>query len=145
MLYLIRERATHLSVIYCLQPGAFQLRMVILRLRQVYRQGVTALSQREELIVEAQRACYKHNIVGDGPSNTPVLIQWDALLLIILLVNVWWSDGTAGFDTDTAVEPRKAHPVAKGMRYHAREYISGSYEDKGCEETEERRVCELEE
>ena len=119
--------------------------MVMLRLRQVYRQGVTALSQRKELIVEAQSACYKHNIVGDGPSNTPAPIQWDALLLIVLLVNVWWSDGTAGFDTDTAVEPRKAHPVAKGMRYHARVDISGSYENKGCEETEERRVCELEE
>lgn len=118
--------------------------MRLLRLRQVNRQGMAALSQWEELVVEAQSACYKHNVVGHGPSNTPALIQWDALLLIILLVNVWWSDGTAGFDTHTAVEPRKAHPIAKGMRYHACVDISGSYEDKGSEETEERRVCELE-
>ena len=114
VLYFMRSYIAQLCIIF-LWALACQACIMFLRRIQVYRQGMATLGQRKQLVVEAYSASHEHDVVGYGPSDTPPLISWDTPLLIVFLVDIWWSDRDTSFDAYTTVEPRKSHPVAKGV------------------------------
>ena len=68
-----------------------------------------------------------------------------SLIIIILFVNVWRTNGYTCLDTHAAIETREPHPVAEGMGQDACVDIAGARKDESSEKAKQRGVGELEE
>lgn len=112
---------------------------------QCHRQSVAALSQREQLVVEAQGSSYQDEVVCYSPCDALSLIRrCGPRITMVLFGDVWRADGHTSLDTNATPEARQSHPIAKGVGQYARVNIAGAHKDKGGEKAEERGVGELE-
>lgn len=102
-----------------------------------------ALGKGEQLPVEPCGSSDQNDVIRYRPQGSLPLVR-RCLLLVIFLVDVWWPNWHASFDTHASVEPRQSHPIAECMCEYTREHVPGAEVCKCCEEAEERSVRELE-
>lgn len=101
-----------------------------------------AFRERKQLPVEPHGASYKQHIVRSRPNKAIRLVARRVALVLFASTNR--TNRLSSLDTNTTVQSREPHPIAKCMRQDRRVHIAGADEDKGGEEAEQGGVGELE-
>lgn len=104
---------------------------------------MTALRQRKKQRIEAMSTRDKNDIVRNRPHRTRTLQSRRIPILIVLLPHARRPNRHPSLDPHTAVEPRKTHPVAKGMGQHTGIHVPRPYINESSKEAKQGRVREL--